>query len=162
MHSAASLRIKGKTLSLPLHAYSKHMGRRKVWLDREFFKNTPYKQKIIFHLAISDEMSQKYFSFCLDGGSVVFSKQETPPSRNDLISCAEMPKMPLGQFMIPLMRARPIICLNFAPVNVTNIDCIVFATIWPKVLLNNERYKRFVFVWREEQLWLVERVCFCF
>ena len=32
MHSAASLRKKGKTLSLPLHAHSKHMGRRKVLL----------------------------------------------------------------------------------------------------------------------------------
>ena len=40
-------------------------------MDREFSKNAPYKQKIIFHLALSDEMSQKYFSFCLDGRSVV-------------------------------------------------------------------------------------------
>ena len=31
-----------------------------------------------------------------------------------------------------------------------------------RVLLNKERYKRSVFVWREELLWLIERVCFCF
>ena len=34
MHSAASLRKKGKTLSLPLHAHSKHMGKRKVLLGQ--------------------------------------------------------------------------------------------------------------------------------
>ena len=37
MHSAASLRKKGKTLSLPLHARSKHMGRRKVLLGQGIF-----------------------------------------------------------------------------------------------------------------------------
>ena len=37
MHSAASLRKKGKTPSLPLHAYSKHMGRRKVLLGQGIF-----------------------------------------------------------------------------------------------------------------------------
>ena len=37
MHSAASLRKKGKTLSLPLHAHSKHMGRRKVLLGQGIF-----------------------------------------------------------------------------------------------------------------------------
>ena len=37
MHSAASLRKKGKTLSLPLHAHSKHMGRRKVLLGQVIF-----------------------------------------------------------------------------------------------------------------------------
>ena len=42
MHSAASLRKKGKTLSLPLHAHSKHMGRRKVLLGQGIFKNAPY------------------------------------------------------------------------------------------------------------------------
>ena len=30
-------------------------------LDREFSKNAPYKQKIIFHLASSDKMEQKNF-----------------------------------------------------------------------------------------------------
>jgi len=37
MHGAASLRKKGKTLSLPLHARSKHMGRRKVLLGQGIF-----------------------------------------------------------------------------------------------------------------------------
>jgi len=37
MHGAASLRKKGKTLSLPLHAHSKHMGRRKVLLGQGIF-----------------------------------------------------------------------------------------------------------------------------
>ena len=37
MHSAASLRKKGKTPSLPLHAHSKHMGRRKVLLGQGIF-----------------------------------------------------------------------------------------------------------------------------
>ena len=32
-------------------------------LDREFSKNAPYKQKIIFHLASNDKMSQKKFFF---------------------------------------------------------------------------------------------------
>ena len=37
MHSAASLRKKGKTLSLPLHAHSKHMGRRNILLGQGIF-----------------------------------------------------------------------------------------------------------------------------
>jgi len=37
MHSAASLRKKGKTLYLPLHAHSKHMGRREVLLGQGIF-----------------------------------------------------------------------------------------------------------------------------
>ena len=37
MHSAASCRKKGKTLSLPLHAHSKHMGRRQVLLGHGIF-----------------------------------------------------------------------------------------------------------------------------
>ena len=37
MHSAARPRKKGKTLSLPLHAHSKHMGRRKVLLGQGIF-----------------------------------------------------------------------------------------------------------------------------
>ena len=42
-------------------------------LDREFSKSAPYKQKIIFHVASCDKMSQ-FFLFCLDGGSVVRHK----------------------------------------------------------------------------------------
>ena len=37
MHSAASPRKKGKTLSLPLHAHSKHMGIREVLLGQGIF-----------------------------------------------------------------------------------------------------------------------------
>ena len=37
MHSAASLRNKGRTLSLLLHAQSKHKGRRKVLLGQGIF-----------------------------------------------------------------------------------------------------------------------------
>ena len=37
MHGAASLRKKVKTLSLPLHAHSKHMGRGKVLLGQGIF-----------------------------------------------------------------------------------------------------------------------------
>jgi len=37
MHGAASLRKKGKTLSLPLHACSKHMRRWKVLLGQGIF-----------------------------------------------------------------------------------------------------------------------------
>jgi len=37
MHSAASPRKKGKTLSLPLHAHSKHMGRRNILLGQGIF-----------------------------------------------------------------------------------------------------------------------------
>ena len=37
MHSAACLRKKGKTLSLPLHAHSKHIVRRKVLLGQGIF-----------------------------------------------------------------------------------------------------------------------------
>ena len=62
MHKAASLRMEGMTLSLPLHAHSKHLGEGKFCLDREYSKNVPYKQKIIFHLASSDKMSQ-FFSW---------------------------------------------------------------------------------------------------
>ena len=45
MHSAASLRKKGKTLSLPLHAHSKHMGRRKILLGQGIFKKCPIQAK---------------------------------------------------------------------------------------------------------------------
>ena len=38
-------------------------GEGKFCLDREFSKNAPYKQKIIFHLASNDKMSQKNFLF---------------------------------------------------------------------------------------------------
>ena len=38
-------------------------GEGKFCLDREFSKNAPYKQKIIFHLASSDKMEQKKFFF---------------------------------------------------------------------------------------------------
>jgi len=36
-------------------------GEGKFCLDREFSKNAPYKQKIIFHLVSSDKMPQKIF-----------------------------------------------------------------------------------------------------
>ena len=38
MHSAASLRKKRKTLSLPLHTHSKHMGRRNILLGQGILK----------------------------------------------------------------------------------------------------------------------------
>ena len=51
-------------------------------LDREFSKNAPYKQKIIFHLVSCDKMSQFFFIFCLDGGSVVYGSHPLfPPFR---------------------------------------------------------------------------------
>ena len=45
MHSAASLRKKGKTLSLPWHAHSKHMGRRNILLGQGIFQKCPIKAK---------------------------------------------------------------------------------------------------------------------
>ena len=59
MHSADRLRKKGKTLSLPLHAHSKHWGEGKFCLDMEISKNTNYKHKIIFYQMTGETMSQK-------------------------------------------------------------------------------------------------------
>jgi len=56
MHSAASLGKKGKTLSLPWHAHSKHMGRRKVLLGQGIFQKFPVLAKNHFHLASNEKM----------------------------------------------------------------------------------------------------------
>ena len=53
MHSAASLRKKGKTLSLPLHAHRKHVGRRKVLLGRGIFQKCPIQAKS--HISFSNQ-----------------------------------------------------------------------------------------------------------
>ena len=51
MHSAASPRKKGKTLSLPLHAHSKHMGRRNILLGQGIFKK--YRIQAKNHISLS-------------------------------------------------------------------------------------------------------------
>jgi len=53
MHGAASLRKKGKTLSLPLHAHSKHMGRSNILLGQEIFQKCPIQAKN--HISFSEQ-----------------------------------------------------------------------------------------------------------
>ena len=50
-------------------------GEGKFCLDREFFKNAPYNQKIIFHLVSSNKMSQKkiFFAWTVDQWYIGFT-----------------------------------------------------------------------------------------
>ena len=61
MLGAASLRKKERLFPFPYMHTASIWGERKFCQAWEFFKNAPYKQKIIFHLASNDKMSQKFF-----------------------------------------------------------------------------------------------------
>merc|ERR1719391_1313115 len=63
MHSAASPRKKERLSPSPCMHTASIWGEGTFCLDREFSENAQYKQKIIFHLASSDKMSQKRFFF---------------------------------------------------------------------------------------------------
>ena len=63
MQGAASSRKKERFSPSPCMHTAPIWGEGTFCLDREFSKNAPYKQKIIFHLVSSDKMSQKKFFF---------------------------------------------------------------------------------------------------
>ena len=74
-------------------------GEGKFCLDREFSKNAPYKQKIIFHLASSDKMEQKnfFFAWTVDRWYIAYLKKIVSITMYGPVATLTLPKILLNK-----------------------------------------------------------------